>query len=149
MEGKDKPQEKPVDKTDKRGGKTVGLLLRLCQNICSTGKVVILDSGFCVLKGLIELKKVGGYAGAIIKKRRYWPRYIKGYDIEEHMKDNKVGTTDTATGILEGINYNVFAMKEPEFLLKLMSTYGSLEPSEKQEEACRVFKQPDRTIQII
>ena len=46
----------------------------LCTTIvdcrCPAGKVVILDSGFCVLEGLIELRKVGVFAGALINKRR-------------------------------------------------------------------------------
>ena len=58
--------------------KTSGLLLRLCESISHTGKVVILDSGFYALTGIIVLKKIGMYASALIKKRRYWPKYIKG-----------------------------------------------------------------------
>jgi hypothetical protein len=36
-------------------GKTVGLLLRMTRPIWNTGRVVILNSGFCVLLGIIEL----------------------------------------------------------------------------------------------
>jgi hypothetical protein len=50
-------------------GKTVGLLLRMMKPIWNTGKVIVLDSGFCILKGIIELKKKGLYAAALIKKR--------------------------------------------------------------------------------
>jgi hypothetical protein len=35
----------------------------------TTGRYVVLDSGFCVLRALIELKKVGLFACAVIKKR--------------------------------------------------------------------------------
>ena len=56
VEGKDRPQELGKDPKD-RHGKTCGLLLRLCESIYNTGKIVVLDSGFCVLKGLVELKK--------------------------------------------------------------------------------------------
>jgi hypothetical protein len=39
-------------------------------------KVVVLDSGFCVLKGNAEPKKRGLYAAAgLIKKYRYWLRF--------------------------------------------------------------------------
>ena len=38
----------------------------------------MLDSGFCVLKGIAELKKKGVFAAALIKKRRYWPKFIDG-----------------------------------------------------------------------
>ena len=54
VEGKDHPREIPADPMDSLG-KTVGLLLRLTKCLYSTGKVVILDSGFCVLQGIVEL----------------------------------------------------------------------------------------------
>ena len=43
-----------------------------------TGMVVVLDSGFCVLEGVIELQKRGVFTAALIKKRRYWPKYVPG-----------------------------------------------------------------------
>ena len=56
VEGKDAPPEWGPPAFAGHG-KTVGLMLRMCQSIFSTGKLVVLDSGFCVLKGIIELKK--------------------------------------------------------------------------------------------
>jgi len=38
-------------------GKTVDLLICLTQPLHQSGKVVILDSGFCVLQGIVELKR--------------------------------------------------------------------------------------------
>ena len=49
-------------------GSTVGTLLHLTKPIHGTGKVFVLDSGFCVLRGLVELKKKGVFAHALIKK---------------------------------------------------------------------------------
>ena len=40
-------------------GKTVGLLLFMMKSYFSTVRYVIIDSGFCVLKGFIQLKKKG------------------------------------------------------------------------------------------
>ena len=37
----------------------VGFLVRPCLHLYSTGKVAIIYSGFCVLKGIIEIKKLG------------------------------------------------------------------------------------------
>ena len=34
-------------------GKTVDLLLRVCEPIWHTGTVIVLDSGFCVVKGIL------------------------------------------------------------------------------------------------
>ena len=55
VEGNKRPKELPLDRSTK---KTTTLLLRLCKSLYNAGKVVILDSGFCVLEGLIELKKL-------------------------------------------------------------------------------------------
>ena len=48
---------------------------------------MILESGFCVLEGLIELRKVGVFAGSIIKKRCNWLKHIKGDMINMHFQD--------------------------------------------------------------
>ena len=40
-------------------GKAVGLLLHIIKIYFSTGGYVMLDSGFCVLKGFIQLNKYG------------------------------------------------------------------------------------------
>ena len=54
--------------------KAVGLMIRLTRALRSTGKAVIVDSGFRVLKGLSEMRRRGVYGSALIQKRRYWPR---------------------------------------------------------------------------
>ena len=76
-EGKDCPvQFRGKEHDDK--GKTTETLLQLTKPVHGTGKVFVLDSGFCVLQALVELKKCGVYAHALIKKRRYWPKYVLG-----------------------------------------------------------------------
>ena len=66
-EGKDCPRHLG-EKTHDEKGKTIGVLLHLTEPVWGTGKLVVLDSGFCVLQGLVELKKKGVYAHALIKK---------------------------------------------------------------------------------
>jgi hypothetical protein len=69
--GKDCPWQLPTE-FDDLGGKTVGLLLRMLKSYVTMGKYVVHDSGFCVLKGLVELRKRGMFAcTTLIKKRRY------------------------------------------------------------------------------
>jgi hypothetical protein len=76
--GKDKPEQFEAQ-YEREEGKTSSLLARLTRSIWHSGKVVILDSGFCVLQALINLKKKRGlYAGAVIKKRKYWSKFIQG-----------------------------------------------------------------------
>ena len=42
------------------------------------------------------------------------------------MEDHAVCECDSFRGKLNSIDYNVFFMKEPEYVMKIMSTYGGL-----------------------
>jgi len=100
-------------------------MLRMTEPIHKSGRVVILDSGFCVLQGIIELRKKGVYASALIKKRQYWPKYIPGDDVKAHFADKQIGDVDAWPGELDGVPFHIFAMKEPDYTMMLMSTYGT------------------------
>ena len=65
VEGKDSPRDRPKDPNDAAIGKTGALLLRMLKPIFGTAKVVILDSGFCVLKALLKLRENGVFASAV------------------------------------------------------------------------------------
>ena len=56
----------------------------------SAGRYVILDSGFCVLKVIVELKKEGLYAGALIKKQRYCTSLVSGKKLMHTSTINKL-----------------------------------------------------------
>ena len=131
VEGKDHPVELPSPPDNK---KTTHLLLELCRSLYGSGKMVVLDSGFCVLQAIIEFKKVGVFACAVIKKRRYWPKFIPGDSINTRMEGKPIGSVDCLRGILNNEPYNVFCMKEPDYVVKFMSTHGSLTyyPGEKE-----------------
>ena len=43
-----------------------------------------MDSGFCELVGLIGIFERGLYGSALVKKRRYWPKLIHLYGINNH-----------------------------------------------------------------
>ena len=92
-------------------GKTAGLLLRLCENLFGSMKVVVLDSGFCVLKALIELRKRGVFAAAVIKKRRYWPKFIDGDVIKEKKERDPVGTQSRLPGKIENVDFDIFTFE--------------------------------------
>jgi hypothetical protein len=80
VEGKDEPIQGRRKEFDELG-KTVGLLLCLTKTIWGTVKVVVLDSGFCVLQGIVELKKRGVFAAVLIKKT---PLLAKTYSGRPH-----------------------------------------------------------------
>ena len=60
------------------GGNNVGLLLLIMKSSFATGRHVILDYGFCVLKGSIRLRKRGIIACYVINNRRYWNYVVSG-----------------------------------------------------------------------
>ena len=92
----------------------MGLFWRMMKSYFATGSYVILDYGFCVLKGLIQLRKKGIFAYAIIKKRRYWPSIM-----EDNFGSMEVGETDAIQGIVDGDIYNLWGRKEPIYLKKI------------------------------
>ncbi len=96
-------------------GKTTGLLLRMLATYFSTGGYVILNSGFCVLKSLVELKKVGIFACAMIKKHWYWPAFVPGEAINRQFDNLGLGVGDSLaiSGKLDGKDYFLWGLKEP------------------------------------
>jgi hypothetical protein len=44
-----------------------------------------------------------------------------------HFKGNEVGTSEAWGGTLEGAPFHLYCMKEPHYVMTLMSTYGMLE----------------------
>ena len=103
VEGKDRPSEAPPREFNDKS-KTVGLVLRMTRPIWHRAKCVILDSGFGVLKAIVELQKKGVYASAVVKKRRYWPKYVDGDAIRKHFEDKDVGTSEAQAGSLDGVD---------------------------------------------
>ena len=67
MEGKYRRTELGKKKWEDLG-KTVGPMLQICEPVFSTGKFVLLDSGFCVSKCITSWLEFGFYAAALIKK---------------------------------------------------------------------------------
>ena len=82
-------QSGPLDFED-LNGKTMVSLLRTTKSYFATGRYVILDSGFCVLKGLIWFMKKGIFACAVIKKIRYCPYMVLGKDMEDNFGEVEV-----------------------------------------------------------
>ena len=66
FEGKDKPPKAPM-KAQLKLGKTFGLCLRLENFLKNSGSVVVIDSGFCVLKLILETMNRGVCVSVLIK----------------------------------------------------------------------------------
>ena len=136
VEGKDEPPQ--VRKEFERSGKTGGLLLRMLRAYHHTGRYVVLDSGFCVLKAIVDLQKVGVYSAALIKKRKYWPKGVPGEAMQSHFDEEgvQVGDFDAIQGVLDGTTYNLWGMKEPDYVMRMMATGGPLAAL----DSCRMAK---------
>ena len=67
VEGKDHPPQ--IEERWSQLGRTTGLLMGMLSTYFTTGRYVVLDSGFYVLRALVELKKVGLFACAVIKEQ--------------------------------------------------------------------------------
>ena len=86
----------------------MGLLLRMMKSYFATGKYVIIDSDFYVLKVLIKLRKKVGFSCAVIKKRRYWPSMVPSREMEDTFGEVKVVETDAIQGTVKHVMYNLW-----------------------------------------
>jgi hypothetical protein len=124
VKGKDHPQQ--IKERWSKLGRTTGLLMRMLSTYFTTGRYVVLDLGLCVLRALIELKKVGLFACAVIKKRRYWPAMVPGDEMSQAFDNANVGTLMAISGVLNGTKYFLWGLKEPSYVMKMMVTGGPL-----------------------
>ena len=68
----------------------------------------------------------------LTKKRRYWPDNIKGDSINDHFASKEVEKFDAVKKVEHGVAYHVFMMKEPYYVMKLMTAYVTLQPTDKR-----------------
>ena len=102
-------------------------MLRLTKKFHGTVNISVLDSGLCFLQGLVDIKKKWVYGDDHIKKRHYLPHYIDGNKIKDHFNDKDVGVMDALHDELENMSLFVFAMKEEDCVVILISTFGKNE----------------------
>ena len=57
-------------------------MLEMTKPIHHTGKIVSMDSGFCVSVGIIAMHDYDVYGQSLIKKRRYWTNNVPGDAID-------------------------------------------------------------------
>ena len=68
----------------------------------------------------------GVFVLALIKKRRYWPKGVPAEDILRHMENNQVGYVEAVQGSIIGKIYHIMAIKKPDYIMLMMTTYGML-----------------------
>ena len=95
--------------------------------------MIIRDRGFFVIKVVIALRKQGGYASVLSNEIVYWPKFINDEVIKLYVVGKEVVTQAQLTGKLGGIGFDIFFIKEPDYTMMLMSTYGKLVVSENKK----------------
>ena len=63
----------------------------------------------------------------LIKKRRYWHKGVPSEEIIWHMQNKEVGYVDAVQGSIRGKSYHIMAIKEPDYVVLMMTTYGTLD----------------------
>ena len=106
----------------------MGTLLCLKEPVWVSGRVFVLDSSFCVLQAIVELQKKGLFAVALIKKHCCWPKYIPGDNVVSHFAEKGISESDALQGMIDNVKFHVVAMKEPDYVMMFMTTFGILAP---------------------
>ena len=130
QEGKDRPKDTQRNwafpsEFESRYFKTASLMLEMTVPIHNTGKVVTMDSGFCVTAGILAMHDHGVYGQSLIKKHgRYWPKHVPGDHIDDHFKGKELGYTETYKQEVGGKQFLVHCTKNVRYVTKIMSTHG-------------------------
>ena len=68
------------------------------------------------------------FACALVKKRCYWPTLVPGQAMQDHfdMEGMEVGDTNAIQGVMDGQPYNLWGMKEPDYVIRMMAMGGAL-----------------------
>jgi hypothetical protein len=126
VEGSSRPEQLGPPKYEvEHQSKTTALVLRMTETIRGSGRVVIMDSAFCVMKAIVALRQVGIYVATIAKKRRYWPKDIPGDEVIAFMRRKPVGELHGRRGMLNGMAFNLFAVNHVRYTFIMIATYGS------------------------
>ena len=132
QEGKDRPKKdgrwafpSDFEVPPIKDSVTAVLMCEMTRPIHGSGRVVTMDSGFCVTAGILALHDRGVFGQALVKKRgRYWAKGVPGDAINEHFKDKEIGSTETFTQNIDGKEFHVHCQKEDKYVTKIMSTHG-------------------------
>jgi hypothetical protein len=130
QEGKDRPMDGNTPRYPSQFemySTTAKLMLDMAKPIFNTGKIITMDSGFCVTAGILALHDHGVFGQALIKKRgRFWPVHCPGDQIDRHFDNKAIGDTDSLSQVIDGKNFYIHCTKDDGYVTKIMSTHGTL-----------------------
>ena len=106
---------------------TAKLMLEMSKPLHNTGKIVTMDSGFCVTAGILAMHDHGVFGQALIKKQGwYWPAHVPGDQIDDHFSNISIGDSDTLKHAIDGKYFLIHCTKDDGYVTKIMSTPGIL-----------------------
>ena len=117
--------------------KTVVLMLWLIRSLWSTGKVVIIYSGFFVFKVLLETRRRGVNGILLMKKRLYWTRGFHWDETNDSFRAKNIGDLGCISGEWDDTEFNIFVLKDPGYNIIIMSKtigFGCAGGSEVREK---------------
>ena len=85
--------------------------------------------------------KKGVFACAVIKKRIYWPYMVPGKDMEGHFGEVEVGDTDAIQVTVDDGIYNLWGLKEPNYVMRMMDIGGHLLADDACKETVIIWKE--------
>ena len=80
----------------------------------------------------------------LLEKRSYCPKYVPAEQIKGYSQDETVWNYQRLPGEKEGIKFDLFAHKDPESIMILMSTYSAI--YQNQQESVRSWIEEYRTV---
>ena len=95
------------------------------------GSFLIVGSAF--LRQLLSCRKRVSLQQPL-KKKQYWPKFVPGDAIISHFEGKEIGESDALQGELDGIKFHLVGMKEPDYVMMFMTTYGTLEEVSDQKK---------------
>ena len=99
-------------------------MLEMTNPVHHIGKVVSMESGFCVSVVIIAMHNFGVYGHSLIKKGRYWPKNVPVDAIDSYFANKELGSAKTFRKVFDGKNLLVHCHKDDIYVTKLMSTHG-------------------------
>lgn len=108
IEGKDWPVDAGPPELSHMGD-TIGLILWMTGTTWFSDFVVMMESRFCVLRGIAELLPKGVYGTTLVKKHWYWLVGVPREQIDSDFERWAIGNVNALQVQCTGQHLNVFA----------------------------------------
>ena len=122
--GRDRPAGLTKEYEKEHGTGVVALVLRHIKCVKGSRRVIILDSGFCVLMLIAALGNFGLFGVSCIKKRRHWPKFCDMVGLIALIATQAFGTIVSQTGVFLGQCVRLFVIKDQKYNHCYMANFG-------------------------